>query len=641
MQPSAVPGVRGRATPVGGLLRDPMLLALLAAGAGVFAWFGIGGGASRADATIFWGGQFVFDSIFGVLSWRVARTPGISRATRRFWRICAFAAVLFVAGDAVDGWAALRASTGGMTSSGTAQTIMIALGAACIVGVLLVHPVEITRRERMRFTLDAATIMAGTAMFLWHVLSGAILDDRTDTTFLLAAAALGLVCTFAMVKLLLGGNAPYTRGAGAMGGLAASSIALTNALAPAVDALGTGVGLGLRLLPCVLLAAVPRVQLLQMRAEQPARQGLRRPYSVLAYLTVGGAQILLVVALLDERPDASAWGVVVGAVLITGLVVIRQLTAFVDNNRLVAELDASVLTLRRHEQRLNSLMRYSTEISAIITPGGTFTYVNPAIEPILGLSSQGTVDQNLWDLLHPGDIGMIRDAFADLVNTPGATRTRQLRIRHADGSWRWLSLVTTNLLGDPAVSGIVCNARDITETVAFQARLRHEATHDPLTGLANRALLDERIRAAQAPDAAELAAAFLVIDLDDFKKINDTNGHHVGDAFLCGVADRLHAGTRGEDLVARLGGDEFALLLPGASAEEGARAAARILEAFAEPVVVDERPLRIRASIGVAAGRAAEAESLMRAADAAMYAAKQRGKDTFVIAPSIGTPAAA
>ena len=135
-------------------------------------------------------------------------------------------------------------------------------------------------------------------------------------------------------------------------------------------------------------------------------------------------------------------------------------------------------------------------------------------------------------------------------------------MRYADGSWRHVSALATNLLEDPSVGGLVVTARDVHARKQFEEQLRHRAFHDPLTGLANRALFYDRIEHALAREAAsEGHVAVLYLDLDDFKPINDRLGHAAGDHLLVDVSERLRACMRSADTVARLGGDEFGVLL--------------------------------------------------------------------------------
>src|SRR5690606_16552758 len=137
-----------------------------------------------------------------------------------------------------------------------------------------------------------------------------------------------------------------------------------------------------------------------------------------------------------------------------------------------------------------------------------------------------------------------------------------LRALDASGACRQMEAVATNLLRDETVGGIVITARDVTERAALEAQLVHQAFHDPLTGLANRALLRDRVEHALTRGARRAErCAVLFLDLDDFKHVNDSLGHAAGDRLLTVVADRLLHATRGADTVARLGGDEFAVLL--------------------------------------------------------------------------------
>ncbi|MEU8656231.1 putative bifunctional diguanylate cyclase/phosphodiesterase [Actinoplanes philippinensis] len=164
------------------------------------------------------------------------------------------------------------------------------------------------------------------------------------------------------------------------------------------------------------------------------------------------------------------------------------------------------------------------------------------------------------------------------------------------------------------------------ENANLVARLDHGATHDTLTGLPNRALFTDRLDEALAASHTERPVSVALIDLDDFKAVNDTLGHGVGDALLIAVADRLAAAVRKEDTVARLGGDEFVVVLDGMDPDNASTAAGRLIAALAEPVVAGDHELLVRASIGVAGGHSGEnAADLLRRADIAMYAAKHHG----------------
>jgi diguanylate cyclase (GGDEF)-like protein len=205
-------------------------------------------------------------------------------------------------------------------------------------------------------------------------------------------------------------------------------------------------------------------------------------------------------------------------------------------------------------------------------------------------------------------------------------------LRHRDGSYRHVQSIHTNLLDDPDVRAVVVTTRDITAQKQLEAQLQHNAFHDALTGLANRALFADRLDHALArTDRLAAPVAVLFVDLDDFKAVNDGAGHTAGDDLLVAVADRLRRTLRPGDTIARLGGDEFAVLIEDAAEPGRPEAAAqRLLAALAEPFDAAENGavVRITASVGIAMGAAGQhdAPELLRHADVAMYAAKAAGK---------------
>ncbi|WP_433797511.1 diguanylate cyclase domain-containing protein [Actinoplanes sp. CA-252034] len=170
----------------------------------------------------------------------------------------------------------------------------------------------------------------------------------------------------------------------------------------------------------------------------------------------------------------------------------------------------------------------------------------------------------------------------------------------------------------------------LSELREHETRLRQQALFDDLTGLANRTHFREEVDAVLA-DAEPGTVSVLLIDLDGFKGVNDTLGHAAGDALLAGVADKLRASVRAEDLPARLGGDEFAVLLRGCDTRDADRTAQRILQAMTVPIMIDGSPVCANASIGVASCEADDdLRTLLHAADTAMYAAKHDGKGTWM-----------
>ncbi|NMO51910.1 diguanylate cyclase [Actinoplanes sp. TBRC 11911] len=578
---------------------DPVLLVLAGLAVAAVPIFGLGWGGPGTN----WALQTVIDVVEVVLALRLARVDAANRPARRLWLAAAAGMLLCAAGDLFQTVRAVADPD--LHDPGLVQTTLITAGMAMVVVIMLFHPLGGTGRQRLRLWLDAGTVLTGVAVFLWYfALSPAFTTaDPAGRYAGTVNCAVMMMLAFGLVKLALGGRAPFTRSAGAISLVGVIGIGL-NASAPAsaIGATHPRLSLIAQLLPCILMPVSMRLQELQRRTGFVAKAASRghRP-SRLPYLAVAATQVLLVIALTQSGPGVRVWGVAAGTVLITALVLTRQLAAFTDIERLLAQVDAGMREVREQREWFESLVRHSSDVTLVISPDGRIRYASPASSRVLGLDPaqlEGTV---LADHLHPDDRA---DAGA------------QLRLRHADGSYRWLDIVGTDLSANPSVGGVVLNARDITEARALHDKLRHQATHDPLTGLANRALLEQTM-----PRSGTVCV--LLVDLDGFKPINDRYGHHAGDQVLIAVARRLQAVSRTEGTAARLGGDEFVLMVPSMTAAAGRELASLITEVVAEPVEIDggER-VTVGASVGVAAGPARDAGRLLREADAAMYRSK-------------------
>ena len=291
------------------------------------------------------------------------------------------------------------------------------------------------------------------------------------------------------------------------------------------------------------------------------------------------------------------------------------------------------LVRKQADARLSSLVEHSSDVVCVIAADGAVRYASPSTAHVLGLDADGVAGRPLTALVHPEDALAAASFLAGIAGqAPGTPSSCELRLRHADGSWRHVEALGTDRLADPAVEGIVLNLRDVSERRAFEAELAHQAFHDALTGLPNRSLFRDRVEHAldrHRRDGSEVTVLFL--DLDDFKTVNDSLGHAAGDELLREVGRRLRECVRPADTAARLGGDEFAVLLDG-DPDEGTvtDVAERILAAFAAPVEHDGRHISMHASIGIAfGGGAAAAEDVLRNADVAMYSAKAQGKGRY------------
>jgi len=292
---------------------------------------------------------------------------------------------------------------------------------------------------------------------------------------------------------------------------------------------------------------------------------------------------------------------------------------------------AEELYQERGEARLTSVVQSSADVFLIVDPDATIRFVSPSVERLLGYVPDSLEGTSFFELIHPGERPEITSFLSGTV-AGGASASIEARIRHRDRSSLYTAIAATNLLDDENVGGIVLNVRDISERKAVE-HLEHQAFHDTLTGLANRALFHDRVRhALERRRRAQIDVAVLFLDLDDFKVVNDTLGHAAGDELLAEVGARIRGSLRAADTAARLGGDEFAMLLddPG----DAVPAARRVVEALQRPFLLDAREVTCHGSIGIALARPGadpDPEDLLRDADVAMYLAKRNGKDRFEV----------
>jgi diguanylate cyclase (GGDEF)-like protein len=245
---------------------------------------------------------------------------------------------------------------------------------------------------------------------------------------------------------------------------------------------------------------------------------------------------------------------------------------------------------------------------------------------------------SVFDAVHPQDRSRLRQAFDTLVAGSEGVVRLQTRTRNEAGEVSWLEFTMSNQLENPALAGIVINARDISENREFQERLHHEATHDALTGLPNRRRMQEALENSLREDSV----AVLFLDLDGFKPVNDVYGHEAGDELLRQVADRFRACVGESDVVARVGGDEFVVLMPGARADADADVlSCRLRTQVERPFQVLDAEISIGVSVGVYLAVASEdPDQALRAADHAMYEVKHLGGGRRATAvPELAGPA--
>jgi diguanylate cyclase (GGDEF)-like protein/PAS domain S-box-containing protein len=424
------------------------------------------------------------------------------------------------------------------------------------------------------------------------------------------------------------------------------------------------------------------------------------------------------------------------------------------NARDVTERHEAEARLRDRESWLQAIVGNASDVVVALSPDGSVNYVSPSIEPILGYTRAEFLGRSIFDLLPPGEVDRAVTALAR-ATTIDRGEPLEIRARHADGSWRWIEAVSTNLLDDPIVNAIVLHGRDVTDRheasdrlraserqfrllaenasdlifrmrlapdVGFdyvspaatritghspeefyadpglgrrvvgdefaatfdvehldtvldrahevpmrhedghvvwvemnltpvyadgslvamegiardvtdrkdaEARLAYQALHDPLTGLPNRSLLLDRLTVALArSERSRSIVGVLYVDLDHFKRVNDAFGHSVGDDLLQLTAEKLQRIVRPSDTVARLGGDEFVVVAERRREADVDALAERITTAISGVRIESAANIVITASVGLAVGRHGDtADSLVSAADVAMYRAKQQGRD--------------
>lgn len=343
------------------------------------------------------------------------------------------------------------------------------------------------------------------------------------------------------------------------------------------------------------------------------------PYLAAAVCTLG----VLYNVLNGRSPDRVVLITAGGVVL---ALVVRQGIMLLDNITLTQEL-------AQKENHFRSLVQGSSDVIMIAAPSGMLRYVSPAAAGVYGRSAEDLVGTELAHLIHPEDLGcVVHEVRRFLAASPGEEPTTRIECRFKSGDGGWLNVESTV---NRHHGGLIFNSRDVTERVRLQAQLQHNAEHDPLTDLPNRALFTQRVQQAlSGRRSTDRGTAVLFIDLDGFKAVNDTIGHQAGDELLVQAARRLHDAVRYGDTASRLGGDEFAALIVGDGTRDRAarerqigELANRLRLTLSQPYDIGGNDVRVNASIGVAfAEPGLGAGELLRNADLAMYRAKASGK---------------
>jgi len=286
------------------------------------------------------------------------------------------------------------------------------------------------------------------------------------------------------------------------------------------------------------------------------------------------------------------------------------------------------------EARFKALVQNSTDLVVVLHPSGTIRYASPSVDQALDADVDGLLGRHIAEVFHDSSIDWDHQLSDKGPSTSGVPALFEFTYRTGADDWRTIETSVTDLRSEPAVAGFVLNARDVTDRKGMEQRLRYQATHDELTGLANRVQALDELDGMLGRNSGSTTVAAILVGLDDFKDINDSLGHGFGDRVLVAAAARITGLLGFGDVAARVGGDEFVVVLERAHGENHVTdLAEQVLSAIALPYEIDGRELTMTASAGIVFDhdRTNTGEILLRNADIAMYRAKTQGRRQAVV----------
>jgi len=575
---------------------------------------------------------------------RARNCPG---AMRRFWLMIGAAAGSWGCGQTLWTWyesvldievpVPSLADVGylGMPVFATAALLSLPLAASTVAG-------------RVRTIVDGVTVAASLLVISWVLVlesifranSKAVLFERTVTlAYPVTDIVLITIVLYTALQVRRQG-APQSVSLPLVGaGLVAFAVADSGfGYLVAIEAYksGNGIDIGWFLgYASIVVASLRPVAEADDRTERGERLATRPPGALVPSAAVLLA--LLTTAVQVVRTGQTGRFVVWVWILVMVLLLLRQVLTLRENRYLTQHLEQRVeertSQLAASRERFAALVQHSSDVVTVVDADARIQYQSASSARLLGVRPSQLEGTSLCDLMTPTRAQDLLETLGGVASEPLGVRTLHTTWHHVDGRRRDVELTITNLLHNPHVGGFVLNSRDVTDRTTLEAELLHQAFHDPLTGLGNRALFRDQLEVALARrDSVGSRVAIMFLDMDSFKEINDTLGHSAGDELLVMVATRLRSELRGEDTVARLGGDEFAILV--ADSPDAPSLAARIGEALKQPFTLGVHLVHVSASIGIATGDAAgrtTAEQLLRNADLAMYQAKAAGGCSFVV----------
>ena len=522
MAADQAPAARGRR------LRRPTMDVLLAAALAAYGLLYLGWQVFR------WGGPdlelFIADAAFiplGVMAIvlaLLAARHAPAGAARRAWLLIGLSFAASCAGDAAWFWLEVVLNEAPWPS--VADLFYIAFYPLLALGLMALP------RERsanpLRMVLDLAIVGVGAATVVWFLVLEPVVaatsSELGETLVVLAYPVGDLLVLFVLAATLMSRLVGTSRTALALLGIGLALYVVAD-LAYARLSLEETYESGAWLDACyavgwVLMGLACFVQArLRVGAQTANRTAVAiRPITFPPYLAVGAVYGLLLVA--TEMQGSSLRVVVGGAVVVTALVIVRQVLTSRENARLLADQATS-----RSAARFRAIIQNSNDVIAVVDREGAVRYVTPSVVRLTGQDPEGMVGLGLDTVLEPEDVPLALELLRTAATRSGAGDTIECRVRMLAGGRRHVEIDVTNLLDDPIVEGLVVTMRDVTERREFEDQLRNQAFHDPLTGLANRALLADRIsQALRRGRRRNAVPALLYLDLDDFKTVNDFSG---------------------------------------------------------------------------------------------------------------------
>jgi diguanylate cyclase (GGDEF)-like protein/PAS domain S-box-containing protein len=600
----------------------------LASAAAYLLWLRFGDAGGRVHDLVSEAVFLPLNTALTVVFFLAARRDDTRAPMRRALRYLAAASATIVAGNVVTFDAVLRH---GAVRPGSVADLFFLASYPLTLAAYLSIPVGQQRMNKWKLLCDAGMVLSGAGVALWYF----VLRPMAGSAASPGAIAMALLYPLADLLVLVGITTivlrrPLDDHRGAILWLGVSS-----ALAVVADLAFNLVVLagGKRSMVLTDVLYLATYLSLMVSAElflrSPSAAGsarehrqLSRATSALPFVAAGATYTLLCIIALRAWV-APLSGVALGAVAVSVFLGARQLLSFRQNAARLAEQ-----AVRASEARFRSLVQHSSDLIFVIGADGVIQFASSSASRLIGYEPDALVGVDLIALAHPDDSDVVASFVRVAASLPGVSPPAEWRLRGTDDTVVQVEAIASNRLADDAVRGIVVNARDVGERKALLDQLAHQAFHDPLTGLANRALFYDRVsHALELAQREGRIVTILYLDLDGFKQVNDTMGHSEGDHLLRMVANRLRACARATDTVARLGGDEFAVLVEDtAVARSTERLIERIREQMAFPFTLSGRDVRISASIGSASTTGGEVDEVLRHADVAMYAAKRTEK---------------